>query len=290
MNDASPLTYAIQIATICANEKEQIIMPKAITVPAIRSMVENGEKFTMLTAYDATFSSLFSGLGIETLLIGDSLGMVVQGQASTLPVSVDEMIYHVQAVARGNQGALLVADMPFNSYGTVEQCLDTAGRLMQAGAHMVKLEGGDWLCDSITAMNRMGIPSCIHMGLTPQSVNKFGGYKVQGREDAAAQTMINEAIAVADSGADFILLECVPAELAKAVTEAVSVPVIGIGAGNDTDGQVLVCYDMLGLTQHRLPKFVKNYMQEHGNYEAAVTAFIQEVKTKAFPSKEHGFE
>ncbi|TCS41639.1 3-methyl-2-oxobutanoate hydroxymethyltransferase [Reinekea marinisedimentorum] len=265
-------------------------MPKAITVPAIKAMAANGEKFTMLTAYDATFSSLLSGLGVETLLIGDSLGMVVQGQESTLPVSVDEMVYHVQAVARGNKGALLVADMPFNSYGTVEQCLDTAGKLMQAGAHMVKLEGGAWLCESVTAMSRMGIPSCVHMGLTPQSVNKFGGYKVQGREDDAAKAMINEAVAVAEAGADFILLECVPSDLGKAITEAVPVPVIGIGAGNDTDGQVLVCYDMLGLTQHRLPKFVKNYMQVHGNYEAAVTAYIQEVKAKTFPSKEHGFE
>lgn len=138
-------------------------MPKAITVPAIKAMAANGEKFTMLTAYDATFSSLLSGLGVETLLIGDSLGMVVQGQESTLPVSVDEMAYHVQAVARGNKGALLVADMPFNSYGTVEQTLETAGKLMQAGAHMVKLEGGAWLCESVTAMSRMGIPSCVHM-------------------------------------------------------------------------------------------------------------------------------
>lgn len=265
-------------------------MPKAITAPAIKEMVANGEKFTMLTAYDATFASLISGLGVETLLIGDSLGMVVQGQESTLPVTVEEMAYHVKAVARGNKGALLVADMPFNSYGTVEQCLATAGALMQAGAHMVKLEGGAWLCDSVTAMTRMGIPSCVHMGLTPQSVNKFGGYKVQGREDEAAKAMIQEAVAIAEAGADFILLECVPSDLGKAVTEAVDIPVIGIGAGSDTDGQVLVCYDMLGLTQHRLPKFVKNYMAEHGNYENAIKAYVEEVKAQTFPSKEHGFE
>lgn len=265
-------------------------MPKAITVPAIKEMVANGEKFTMLTAYDATFSHLLSNLGVETLLIGDSLGMVVQGQPSTLPVTVAEMVYHTQAVARGNQGALLIADMPFNSYGTVEQCLESAGALMQAGAHMVKLEGGDWLCDSVRALSRMGIPSCVHMGLTPQSVNKFGGYKVQGREQDAARSMIDEAIALAEAGADFILLECVPSKLAKAITDAVPVPVVGIGAGNATDGQVLVCYDMLGLTQHRLPKFVKNYMNEHGNYEAAVKAYISEVKALTFPSSEHGFE
>ena len=253
-------------------------------------MTADGEKFTMLTAYDATFAQLLSSAGVETLLIGDSLGMVIQGQHSTLPVSVDEMVYHTQAVARGNQGALLVADMPFNSYGTTEQCLATAGKLMQAGAHMVKLEGGDWLCESITAMSRMGIPSCVHMGLTPQSVNKFGGYKVQGRDNDAAQSMIDQALAVANAGADFILLECVPASLAKAITEAVPVPVIGIGAGKDTDAQVLVCYDMLGLTQHRMPKFVKNYMLEHHNYQSAVKAYIDEVKALTFPAAEHEFD
>ncbi len=265
-------------------------MPKAITVSTIRNMVANGEKFTMLTAYDATFASLFSSQGIETLLVGDSLGMVCQGQDSTLPVTVDDMVYHTKTVARGNKGSLLITDLPFNSYGSVSQCLETSGRLMQAGAHMVKLEGGAWLCDSVKALSQAGIPTCLHMGLTPQSVNKFGGYKIQGRNEDAAQKMIDEALLLADAGADFILLECVPAELAKRLTETVPVPVIGIGAGNATDGQVLVCYDMLGLTQGRLAKFVKNYMATANTYENAIKSYIDEVKSGQFPSVEQSFE
>ncbi|WP_320824052.1 3-methyl-2-oxobutanoate hydroxymethyltransferase [Reinekea sp.] len=265
-------------------------MSKTHTVSTIRQLVRDGEKFTMLTAYDATFAQLFSANGIETLLVGDSLGMVCQGRGSTLPVTLDDMVYHTAAVARGNQGALLIADLPFNSYGSVAQALDSAGRLMQAGAQMVKLEGGAWLADAVTAMSRAGIPTCLHLGLTPQSVNKFGGYKVQGRDEASAQLMINDALALVAAGADFILLECVPASLAKALTETVSVPVIGIGAGNSTDGQVLVSYDMLGLTQHRLAKFVKNYMAQANTWENALASYIQDVKSGQFPAPEHSFE
>ena len=265
-------------------------MANVNTVSTIKKLVSNGEKFTMLTAYDATFAHLFSSQGIETLLVGDSLGMVSQGHASTLPVTIDDMVYHTAAVARGNQGALLLADLPFNSYGTFTQALDNAGKLMRAGAHMVKLEGGSWLTETVIALSRAGIPSCIHLGLTPQSVNKFGGYKVQGREDASAQQLIKDAIALCEAGADFILLECVPAELAKAVTENVAAPVIGIGAGPDTDGQVLVCYDMLGLTPTRMPRFVKNYMASSSNFIEAVLAYIEEVKAGAFPAAEHSFE
>lgn len=265
-------------------------MPKTITVSQIKQLVSDGEKFTMLTAYDATFASMFSKAGVETLLVGDSLGMVCQGQESTLPVTVDDMVYHTKAVSRGNRGSLIVSDLPFNSYGSVEQCLENAGKLMQAGAHMVKLEGGAWLCDAVRAMSRAGIPTCLHLGLTPQSVNKFGGYKVQGRDDAAAQAMINDALALAEAGADFILLECVPADLAKALTETVPAPVIGIGAGPSTDGQVLVSYDMLGLTQHRLPRFVKNYMDDGIDWEEAVERFQSDVKSGAFPQPEHCFE
>ena len=265
-------------------------MPKAKTVSNIKQMALDGEKFTMLTAYDATFAHIFSAQGVDTLLIGDSLGMVFQGKESTVPVTIDDMVYHTAAVARGNQGSLLVADMPFNSYGSVEQALANAGKLMQAGAHMVKLEGGAWLCDIVVALSRAGIPTCLHLGLTPQSVNKFGGYKVQGRDERAAQTMITDAMALAEAGADIILLECVPAELAKALTETVPVPVIGIGAGNATDGQVLVCYDMLGLTQHRLPRFVKNYMASNDGWESAVQDYIKDVKSGDFPAPEHCFE
>ena len=265
-------------------------MVKMKTLTALKQQVADGNKLTVLTAYDATLAHRFSSLGVDILLVGDSLGMVIQGQNSTLPVTMEDMLYHMAAVARGNQGALLMADMPFNSYGTLEQCLANAGRLMQAGAHVVKLEGGAWLADQVVALSRAGIPTCLHLGLTPQSVNKFGGYKVQGRDDQAAQQMINDAISLAEAGADFILLECVPSALARAITEAVSVPVIGIGAGKDTDAQVLVCYDMLGLTTHRLPRFVKNYMAENTNLDAAVSQFIDEVRSGAFPAPEHSYE
>jgi 3-methyl-2-oxobutanoate hydroxymethyltransferase len=260
------------------------------TVATLKHMVAEGQKFSMLTAYDASFARMFSSLGVETLLVGDSLGMVLQGHTSTLPVTLDHMAYHTAAVARGNQGALIVADMPFNSYSTVAQCQASAGQLMQAGAHMVKLEGGAWLTDSIVSLSQAGIPTCVHLGLTPQSVNKFGGYKVQGRDENAAQTMINDAITLVEAGADFVLLECVPTELARAITEAVPVPVIGIGAGNVTDAQVLVSYDMLGFTQHRLPKFVKNYMASPNTLAEAVTRYIEDVKSGAFPGPEHAFD
>ncbi|WP_037336937.1 3-methyl-2-oxobutanoate hydroxymethyltransferase [Saccharospirillum impatiens] len=265
-------------------------MVKNHTVATLKQLVADGQKFSMLTAYDASFAQMFSTLGVETLLVGDSLGMVIQGQNSTLPVTMDHMVYHTAAVARGNQGALIIADLPFNSYSSVDQCQAGAGQLMQAGAHMVKLEGGAWLTDHIVSLSRAGIPTCVHLGLTPQSVNKFGGYKVQGRDEAAAQTMINDAIALVEAGADFVLLECVPTDLARAITEAVPVPVIGIGAGNVTDAQVLVSYDMLGFTQHRLPKFVKNYMAEPNTLAEAVTRYREDVKSGAFPGPEHGFD
>ncbi|WP_411746006.1 3-methyl-2-oxobutanoate hydroxymethyltransferase [Reinekea sp.] len=265
-------------------------MPKKQSVSTIRKLVSEGEKFTVLTAYDATFSHAVSSNGVEVILVGDSLGMVCQGRDSTLPVTVDEMVYHTDAVARGNQGSLIMADLPFNSYGNVMQTLENSGKLMQAGAHMVKLEGGAWLCDAVKALSQAGIPTCLHLGLTPQSVNKFGGYKVQGRNEDAAQAMIEDAKALVDAGADFILLECVPADLAKALTEAVDAPVIGIGAGKDTDGQVLVIYDMLGLNPHKLAKFVKNYMASDNTWQNAIQTYVDDVKQGRFPAPEHSFE
>lgn len=264
-------------------------MAKSKTVATLKTEVAEGNKFTVLTAYDASFAHLLSSWGTDVLLVGDSLGMVIQGQGSTLPVTMDDMVYHTEAVARGNQGALLMSDLPFNSYGTIEQCLENAGRLMRAGAQVVKLEGGAWLADSVVALGRAGIPTCMHLGLTPQSVNKFGGYKVQGRDEAASKTMIADAVALAEAGADFILLECVPCDLARAITEAVPIPVIGIGAGKDTDAQVLVTYDMLGLNPHRMPRFVKNYMAEANTLENAVRSYIEEVKNGSFPTAEHSF-
>ena len=259
------------------------------TIQSLRTCKEAGEKFTCLTSYDATFSHVVASAGVEVILVGDSLGMVLQGHDSTLPVTMEQMIYHTEAVKRGNQGALIMADMPFMSYATPEQALENAALLMQAGAHLVKIEGGDWLCETISMLSERGIPVCAHLGLTPQSVNKLGGYKVQGRELAQAEEMIAHAIAQEKAGADLILLECVPSELASKLTKSVSAPVIGIGAGSGTDGQVLVMHDLLGVTPGRRPKFVKNFMAESDSIESAIKAYVDAVKSSQFPAPEHSF-
>ena len=259
------------------------------TINTLHKCKQAGEKFAVVTAYDATFAHLASDAGIDVLLVGDSLGMVFQGKESTVPVTLEEMCYHTQAVIKGNQGSLVMVDMPFLSYGTPEQALTSAQALMQAGAQMIKLEGGAWLVDTVEMLSERGVPVCAHLGLTPQYVHKFGGYKVQGREDAAAKQMIADAQAMEKAGADILLLECVPSELAKTLTESVSIPVIGIGAGSDTDGQVLVCYDMLGMNPGHIPKFVKNYMIEGRTIQQAFEVYAQEVKNGAFPAAEHGF-
>lgn len=262
----------------------------AVTVNTLKEMKQAGEKFTCLTSYDATFAQLVSSAGVEVILIGDSLGMVLQGNDSTLPVTVEDMAYHTQCVANGNQGALLMADMPFMSYATPEQAMENAAILMQSGAHLVKLEGGDWLVETTRLLSERGIPTCLHLGLTPQTVNKMGGYKVQGRQDQQAEKMITDAVALAEAGADIILLECVPNELANKITEAVDIPVIGIGAGNGTDGQVLVIHDMLGATTGHRPKFVKNFLEGNNSIQAAIENYITDVKSGAFPSEEHTFK
>lgn len=259
------------------------------TIQSLRTCKEAGEKFTCLTSYDATFSHVVASAGVEVILVGDSLGMVLQGHDSTLPVTMEQMIYHTEAVKRGNQGALIMADMPFMSYATPEQALENAALLMQAGAHLVKIEGGDWLCETISMLSERGIPVCAHLGLTPQSVNKLGGYKVQGREAAQAEEMIAHAIAQERAGADLILLECVPSELASKLTKSISAPVIGIGAGSGTDGQVLVIHDLLGVTPGRRPKFVKNFMAESNSIEGAIKAYVDAVKSSQFPAPEHSF-
>lgn len=261
-----------------------------ITLHTLSSMKKTGEKFAVLTAYDACFSHVVSSAGTEVILVGDSLGMVLQGNDSTLPVTVEEMAYHTQAVAKGNQGSLIMADLPFMSYATPEQAMDSAAVLMQAGANMVKLEGGAWLADTISLLAERGIPVCAHLGLTPQTVNKLGGYRVQGRDQETAQQLINDAVLLQDAGASIILLECVPAILAKEITLALEVPVIGIGAGADTDAQVLVLHDMLGITPGRRPKFVKNFMTDAESIEAAIQQYVTDVKAGTFPAQEHGFE
>ncbi|WP_166252743.1 3-methyl-2-oxobutanoate hydroxymethyltransferase [Marinobacter salicampi] len=262
----------------------------AVTINTLRDFKSKGEAFSALTAYDATFSHVVSEAGVDVILIGDSLGMVLQGHDSTLPVTMEHMCYHVRAVAKGNQGALIMADMPFMSYGTTGQALDNAAELMRAGAHMVKLEGTDWMSDTIKALSDRGIPVCAHLGLTPQFVNKFGGYKVQGRDEKQADQMVDHACQLEAAGADVILLECVPAPLATRITQTVAAPVIGIGAGSDTDGQVLVLHDMLGITPGRKPRFVKNFLAEADSVQGAIAAYVDAVKKRTFPSEEHTFK
>ena len=261
----------------------------SVTTLSLKKLKEQGQKFSCVTAYDATFSATASAAGIDVLLIGDSLGMVLQGQDSTLPVSMDDMIYHTQCVKQGTTSALVMADMPFNSINTLESALDNAGRLMQAGAHIVKLEGGEWLAEYVSALSDRGIPVCAHLGLTPQSVNKLGGYRVQGKEADKANNMINTAKLLEQAGADIILLECVPTSLAELITQKVKVPVIGIGAGNVTDGQVLVMHDLLGISGGHKPKFVKNFMSEANSIQDAFARYNDAVKSGSFPSEDYSF-
>lgn len=261
----------------------------SITTLSLKQLKEQGKKFSCVTSYDATFAAVACNAGIDVLLIGDSLGMVLQGQDSTLPVSMDDVIYHTRCVKQGASKALIMADMPFNSINTLEDALDNAGRLMQAGAHIVKLEGSAWLAEYISALSDRGIPVCAHLGLTPQSVNKLGGYRVQGKEANKANSMINAAKELEQAGADIILLECVPTSLAEIITKEVNVPVIGIGAGNVTDGQVLVMHDLLGISSGHKPKFVKNFMAESSSIQNAFERYDAEVKNGQFPSEDYSF-
>lgn len=260
-----------------------------ITTAVLQKMKQQGNKISMLTAYDASFAKLFAEQGVEVLLIGDSLGMVLQGHSDTLAVTVNDIAYHTRAVRAGAPDAFVIADMPFMSYGTLEQALQNVVPLMQAGANMVKLEGGDFLLPIVKAFTERGVPVCGHLGLTPQSVHVFGGYKVQGKTDAAADAMVAQAQALQDAGAQLLVLECIPTQLAKRITEALSIPVIGIGAGNVTDGQVLVMHDLLGISSGYIPKFSKNYLAQTGEIRSAIAAYVNEVKSQVFPANEHSF-
>ncbi len=259
-----------------------------VTVVSLQNMKRSGEKIACLTAYDASFARLLDDAGVDVLLVGDSLGMVVQGQETTIPVTVDDMVYHSRAVARGRRRALLMVDMPFMSYGRPEQALDNAARLMrEAQAHMVKLEGGRTQLESVRLLSERGIPVCAHLGLQPQFVHKLGGYKAQGRGETAAIKMLDDAKALQEAGADTLLLECVPSSLAAGITVAVSIPVIGIGAGKDCDGQVLVSYDVFGITHGKVPSFVKNFMEQENDIQSAARAYVAAVKSGEFPGNEH---
>lgn len=261
-----------------------------ITTRSLRQMKTDGEKIASLTAYDASFARVLDEAGMDFILVGDSVGMVVQGHVTTIPVTMDEMVYHTKLVSRGVKRAMLMADMPFMSYASGEDCLRNAARLMkEGGAEIVKLEWGELEIDMVRRLTDCGIPVCAHLGLTPQAVHKFGGYRVQGREEAAARKMKEDALALEQAGADLLLLECVPTPLAAEITAAAGVPVIGIGAGPQVDGQILVLYDILDIAPGKRTRFSKNYMSGANSIHEAITNYVREVKAVSFPSAEHAF-
>ena len=261
-----------------------------ITTSTLLKMKQQGEKISTITAYDASFAKLFDQAGIHAILIGDSLGMVLQGQDDTLPVDIDHMTYHTQSVKRGVADTLIISDMPFMTYATKEQAFTNAAKLMQAGASMVKMEGGAWLVETIKGLVERGIPVCAHLGLTPQSVNVFGGFKVQGRDSKAAIKMIADAKTLEAAGAQLLVLECIPSGLGKAISEAISIPTIGIGAGKDTDGQILVMHDALGISCSYMPKFSRNFLIDTGDIKKAIELYIAEVSNGNFPGEDHIFK
>ena len=266
-------------------------MSSRVTISTLQKMKQSGERFSCLTAYDATFAKVLDNAGVEVILVGDSLGMVIQGQESTVAVDMDDMVYHTRCVQRGVNNALIMADMPFMSYPSTDEALYNAARLMrEGGAHMVKLEGGARIVETVRALAENGVPVCAHLGLLPQSVHKLGGYKVQGRGESQAEQMLLDAEALVEAGADILLLECVPSELALRLAKNVDVPVIGIGAGAGCDAQVLVLHDMLGLSSGVSPKFVKDFLAESGSVSAAIENYVAAVKSGEFPAKEHSFE
>jgi 3-methyl-2-oxobutanoate hydroxymethyltransferase len=264
---------------------------KTVTVSTLASMKREGDRITCVTAYDFSFAALLDNAGIDAVMVGDSLGMVMQGHESTLPVSLDDMIYHCRCVTRGAHRALRIGDMPFMSYQVNrEQALQAAGRLMkEGGAQVAKLEGGSAMADTVKFLVERGIPVCGHIGLVPQSVHQLGGYRVQGRDDLSAARLRDDARALEQAGASMIVLEAIPAALARDITASLAIPTIGIGAGPDCDGQVLVLQDMLGIYPRPSPKFSKNFLQGHDSIDAAIRAYIDAVKSGAFPGPEHSY-
>jgi 3-methyl-2-oxobutanoate hydroxymethyltransferase len=261
----------------------------AVTVPKLQVMREAGDKIAMLTCYDASFAALLDRAGVDSLLIGDSLGNVLQGQTTTLPVSLTDIAYHTACVVRARPSALVVSDLPFGTYGTPEAAFASSVELMRAGAQMIKLEGGEWLAETVRFLVERAVPVCAHVGLTPQSVHAFGGFKVQGKTEAGASQLLRDARAVQDAGAQLLVLEAVPSALAAEVTKQLRIPTIGIGAGVECSGQVLVLHDMLGIFPGKRPRFVKDFMQGQPNIQAAVEAYVRAVKDGSFPGAEHTF-
>ncbi|KHA75649.1 3-methyl-2-oxobutanoate hydroxymethyltransferase [Janthinobacterium lividum] len=262
---------------------------KAVTIHTLATLRAAGEKITMLTCYDASFASLMDRCGVEILLIGDSLGMVCNGHNSTLPVTVAELAYHTASVARGSKSAMIVADLPFGAYGTPETAYANAVILMQAGAHMIKIEGGAWLAEIVRFLTERGIPVCAHIGLTPQFVHQLGGYKVQGKSTESATELKNDALTLQNAGAAIVLMEAMPSQLGKEVTDMLTIPTIGIGAGPDCSGQVLVMHDMLGVFPGRKARFVRNFMEGAASIDDAVIGYVKAVKDGSFPALEHCF-
>lgn len=261
---------------------------KKVTLQTLRKHKLDQRKFATVALYDAPMAAMAERCGVEVVLVGDSLGMTVLGFDSTLPVTMDNMLYHIAAVKRGSKYALILADLPFMTYATPEHALENAARAMQAGAEMIKIEGGQWLAESVRMLSARGIPVCAHIGLTPQSVHKFGGFRVQGRGENDAQRLRQEAQALASAGADLLLMECLPEHLADQIAAEVSIPTIGIGAGRNTDAQVLVINDILGLTDQP-PRFSKNFLAETGDIPSALRKFVTDVKTGVFPEDTHIF-
>jgi 3-methyl-2-oxobutanoate hydroxymethyltransferase len=253
-------------------------------------MKASGEKIAVLTSYDASFTRQLESAGMDAILVGDSLGMVVQGHESTLPVTVDDMVYHTAAVTRASERALVIADMPFMSHATPRHALETAGRLMkEGGAHMVKIEGGLAQLETVRHLTDRAVPVCGHLGLLPQSIHQLGAYRVQGRDQGAADRIRNDAQGLQDAGAQLLVLECVPRPLAAEIGRSLDIPVIGIGAGPDVDGQVLVIYDLLGITPGEPPSFVRNFLSDAGSIADALSAYVRDVKAGRFPGAEHSF-
>jgi len=262
-----------------------------VTVAQLSAMKRRGERISCLTVYDYSFAHILEQAGVDILLVGDSLGMVIQGYETTLPVSMGDVIYHTQCVSRGCNDALVIADMPFGSYqGSPQSAFENAVRLVgEGGAHMVKIEGGAVMAETVTFLVDRGIPVCGHIGLTPQSVNQLGGFRVQGREESAAEALRRDARNLEEAGASLLIIEAIPAQLAKSITDSLSIPTVGIGAGPDTDGQVLVLYDVLGLFPRKSPKFSKDFLEGKGSVLEAVKVFVEDVRARRFPGPEHSF-
>jgi 3-methyl-2-oxobutanoate hydroxymethyltransferase len=270
-------------------EAAECVRSKAVTVPSLLNMKSTGEKIAMLTCYDASFASLMDRCGVDMILVGDSLGNVVQGHGTTLPVTLDDIAYHTACVSRGNRTSLIAADLPFGSYGTRESAYETAVELMRAGAQMVKLEGGAWLAKTVEFLVERGVPVFAHLGLTPQSVHRLGGFKVQGRSAEDVERLKADALVLQAAGASLLLLEAIPAAVGKEVTELLQIPTIGIGAGPECSGQVLVMHDMLGVFPGKVARFVRNFMEGQSSIEAAIRVYIKAVKDNSFPAQSHCF-